>query len=284
MERGEDVSVTALSRESASDEALDNVARRILVRPSGGRDVQLLDALGVRNGSVYLANCSIWVEGPSEIIYLRALIAAHPQTKGFQEDLHYSFITYGGSLLAHFEFETDDFTERDAKLNLASIANRTLVLADRDVKKAKKHDAWRKRADAAGAALQYLQTPGREIENLLTARMLALVVARRLRVPTESDEALKTILERIGNGPSSMTSMGPFLKKAFADDQQFEARVAAWTPEKTGCLSANVKLGFARAYAEFIRSEPAETRDALIGSAALKLADELVAFIKRHNR
>jgi len=68
-------------------------------------DNNLLNLLGVRNSSVFLPNCNIWVEGISDVLYFRDYLDIYQEYKKnednnfkkFTEDLHYSFYKYDGS-------------------------------------------------------------------------------------------------------------------------------------------------------------------------------------------
>jgi hypothetical protein len=55
--------------------------------------------LGYRASDLLQANCVIWVEGPSDRIYLNHWIAA--EQKNLIEGIHYSIMFYGGRLLTH---------------------------------------------------------------------------------------------------------------------------------------------------------------------------------------
>lgn len=71
-------------------------------------DISLLNELGVRNSSVFLSNCSIWVEGITDRLYLKHYIELYikkfDKTK-YRENIDYTFIEYGGGNLAHFNFD-----------------------------------------------------------------------------------------------------------------------------------------------------------------------------------
>lgn len=68
-------------------------------------DNNLLNLLGVRNSSVFLPNCNIWVEGISDVLYFRLYLDIYQDYmksrdnsfKKFHEDYHYSFYKYDGS-------------------------------------------------------------------------------------------------------------------------------------------------------------------------------------------
>ena len=109
---------------------------RIFARSEDGfREVQALDHrglealwdLGVRPSSVAEANAVIWVEGPSDAIYIRHWFShfAPDLTEGH----HYTFAFSAGSLLAHLTVEG---THDDHRIDLLNIHPGLFVVADLD--------------------------------------------------------------------------------------------------------------------------------------------------------
>lgn len=68
-----------------------------------------LELIGVRNSSVFLSNCTIWVEGITDRIYIRKYLDVYQADKErkFREDLHYSFVEYAGGNITHWSFLED---------------------------------------------------------------------------------------------------------------------------------------------------------------------------------
>lgn len=134
--------------------------------------VSILNELGVRNSSVLLANCSIWVEGVSDRIYLKKYLKIymlenpdnHENPKQFKEDLHYSFFEYGGNNIIHYDFVDEN---QPLKINALRLSNRIFLLHDRDQGKQKRHDHLKKQLQD-----NYYQLDVLEIENLLTPEVL----------------------------------------------------------------------------------------------------------------
>ena len=64
---------------------------------SSPNDIDILNQLGVNNSSVFMANCTIWVEGISDKIYLNKYLKTYIESKGlkdFKEGIDYSFVEY----------------------------------------------------------------------------------------------------------------------------------------------------------------------------------------------
>lgn len=77
---------------------------------------EVCNELGIIPGDALLSNVVIWVEGPSEILWLRTLLKHYyPKfrderglTENLIEGLHYSIVMTGGGLIANYEFSEDE--------------------------------------------------------------------------------------------------------------------------------------------------------------------------------
>lgn len=263
MEYPDDVAVFSLSKHGQT----------FRIRRCQTRDIRLLETLGVRNGSVYLANCSIWVEGPTDVIYVRAFLEAlmnerYQKKRPYQEDLHYAFLEYGGALLATYDFGDEASAK---KVNAAVTANRVCIIADRDNgKDDRKHEPWRACAEGSAGALLYVTTVGREIENDLSSVLIKKIVAERLRLPAPPD----------GFEPAHCGNdqyLGRFMSEALAEHPK-RVTVKGWEA-KSGTLKPHVKQAFAEAAAAALRED-----STLLGEHARQLATKILDFIERHNQ
>lgn len=88
---------------------------------------QICQDLGLRASDLLQANCIIWVEGPSDRVYLRAWISAIASE--MVEGIHYSIMFYGGRLLSHLEAEDSDITDF---ISLRRMNRRSFVVMDSD--------------------------------------------------------------------------------------------------------------------------------------------------------
>ncbi|MFC5427617.1 ATP-dependent endonuclease [Paraburkholderia denitrificans] len=90
----------------------------------------LLRDLGVRQSDLQQANGVVWVEGPSDAIYLRYWLALYCRQFGKEapiEDLEFSFAFYGGAILKHFSVgHSADL------INMLRINTNMVVVIDRD--------------------------------------------------------------------------------------------------------------------------------------------------------
>ncbi len=105
----------------------------------------ILDDLGCRASDVLQANSVIWVEGPSDCVYIRKWIDIW-QTKNsvdegrrIREGTHFVFAMFGGSNLASHSAEPKAVDEIDPsdkeKFRMYHLNRRAIVVVDRDNKK-----------------------------------------------------------------------------------------------------------------------------------------------------
>lgn len=111
------------------------------------RDRDLLASLGVKPSSVYLANCTIWVEGITDRLYITKYMEKYlsdlqdsdpelyKQYRRFMPNYHYTFVEYAGSNLTHWSF-SDDYADHldDKGLSAKAVASEMLLIADGDIK------------------------------------------------------------------------------------------------------------------------------------------------------
>jgi hypothetical protein len=130
--------------------------------------------LGYRASDIIQANCIIWVEGPSDRIYLNHWIREFDTN--LVEGIHYSIMFYGGRLLNHLsaaDVEVDEFIDI-RKLNRYGV-----IVMDSDKKNARSRlNATKKRISDEfnrGPGFSWI-TKGKEIENYVEISILESVV------------------------------------------------------------------------------------------------------------
>jgi hypothetical protein len=153
------------------------------------KDHELLTSLGVRPSSLYLANCTIWVEGVTDRMYLSKLMQKYIQEldsstssqeaekakkyKSFMPNFHYAFIEYAGGNITHWSFLDDyptkqealDFLDNNKGLTAKAITKNILLLADGDNEgKAERLSEWKSELSEENVYV----LPCKEIENTLS--------------------------------------------------------------------------------------------------------------------
>ncbi|GLO64019.1 hypothetical protein MACH09_45270 [Vibrio sp. MACH09] len=151
----------------------------VTVVESSDANMRLLQGLGVRASSVLNANCSIWVEGITDKLYLKAYMQKYlsldetpAEYLHFKENLHYIFTEYQGSNITHWNF--DDQETKD-ETHAKSLISNILLIADKDI------DAKGTRVESLEKALGegFELLAYKEIENYLPIEVLKAAAKKR---------------------------------------------------------------------------------------------------------
>lgn len=147
--------------------------------------LHVISELGAKPSDLLQANGIIWVEGPSDCIYINKWLELYSGSR-IQEGRDYQCAFYGGSLLARTQFKTPEEAEKDL-VNLFRINPNIIVVCDgdRQAKGARVKDRVRRiRAEVRKIPNAHIWvTAGREIENYIPG----VVVAQALGLATLPD-------------------------------------------------------------------------------------------------
>lgn len=124
--------------------------------------------LGYRASDILQANCVIWVEGPSDRIYLNYWLSA--LNTSFVEGIHYSIMFYGGRLFSHLTALDNNDDQVNDFISVRKLNRNAVIMFDSDAPKARcQLNATKKRLRDefnAGPGFTWI-TKGREVENYL---------------------------------------------------------------------------------------------------------------------
>lgn len=136
---------------------------------------KICDELGYRASDLLQANCIIWVEGPSDRIYINHWIRS--KDKDLMEGVHYSIMFYGGRLLSHLSANDEEVGEFIALRRL----NRHLgIVIDSDKKDAgdEINDTKKRVKEEFEKGSDFVWvTQGKEIENYLKPDLIQATLA-----------------------------------------------------------------------------------------------------------
>ncbi|HEM4052640.1 TPA: ATP-binding protein [Streptococcus suis] len=131
----------------------------------------ILMNLGVRASDLLQSNAIIWVEGPSDRIYLNKWIELYSKGE-IKENLHYQILFYGGRLLSHL---TGKIGEENEMIQLFRANRHSIIVIDSDKTDSKKRinrsKARIKKEFEENNSLVWV-TQGKEIENYLSQRLI----------------------------------------------------------------------------------------------------------------
>lgn len=228
-------------------------------------DVSLLNVLGVRNSSVFLANCSIWVEGVTDRLYLKHYLSLYFKKQGianpFRENIDYTFIEYGGNNIAHLNFDKHD---SKGSINAKYINNRIFLIADNDNTKKGSKKYERKIHLKELLEDHFYELPVSEIENLLSQETIALILQKQNPQHSAIIEQ-KFSEERKYKG----VKLGRYIDNLFKDTEMRKYSGESGTVKN--------KLLFCQTAIEFI------TDYDMLTNEAKELVEKVVAFIVSNN-
>lgn len=179
------------------------------------KDRELLAALGVRPSSVYLANCTIWVEGIADRLYLtkymqRYLYDLEHSSEGnkakflkyrkFMQNFHYTFVEYQGSNLTHWSFDDDDQEEApevERKMKALDVCANMLLIADGDIREKERVDDLQHELGNRFVLLE-----SKEIENTLPVSLVfdwAITKFAGAKSKTKEGFDIKNLIEEKDN-------------------------------------------------------------------------------------
>ncbi|MGA4466318.1 AAA family ATPase [Bacillus bombysepticus] len=244
----------------------------------------VLQELGVRNSAVLLSNCTIWVEGITDRLYIRRFLKVfqefHPDLKEFKEDIHYSFVEYSGGNITHWSFLDDDETETNeghTSMNAEKICSTLFLITDKD------GDDKRPRQEKLKAFLgdRYYCLECKEIENILSEDILREVIAEYENGTSKTEESTseteKSPLEHLSNKDFTQKdyknkSLGTYIDSLFSEEARKRRGSYA---AKSGTIVN--KLDFCKRAINHI------SKYDQLSEEAKKLSRVLYDFIKKNN-
>jgi predicted ATP-dependent endonuclease of OLD family len=215
---------------------------KYIIENSSNEDVSILDLIGAVNSSVFLSNCTIWVEGITDRLYIkkyleiyqRHLQEKYKNKKQYREDYNFSFIEYSGGNLTHWIFNNDGVSE---KIRANRISSKIFLVADKDstelLPKSKKAERLSLLKEVLGNKIEVLN--GVEIENLLKPSVLieAIQMLEKDNFSNVQFDHAKILATNFLNKP-----IGKFIESNFSNlKRKYQA--------KSGTISC--KLDFCRA-------------------------------------
>ena len=161
------ISITHLKQDRITNELITENAF------SFSSNCDILNDLGIKASDILQSNGIIWVEGPSDRVYINKWIEL---VSGgiLRENIHYQILFYGGRLLAHLTGKAG--FEDESELIKLFLANRNSILVmDSDKKKAKDHINKTKKnileEFTESGSIVWI-TQGKEIENYLSRHVI----------------------------------------------------------------------------------------------------------------
>jgi len=260
-------------KKTIEDKSSKEATAKFEISNSNCEDFRLLEELGVRNSSVFLTNCTIWVEGITDRIYIRKYLDIFQKSNQgcvqFEEDRHYSFIEYSGSNITHWSF-----LDEGNAIKVESLCGKLFLITDKDCGKEKRHEILKSKLGDRYYCLQC-----REIENLLPPSVLKNIIEEYEGSKLEFFGALelkqykdKLLGEYIDNLPEKLS------KKALGSKNSTLGQISKLKRKyasESGTLKN--KVDFAKKATKYIN----EQND--MSEEAWQLAEKIYSFIAKSN-
>ncbi|HQS58670.1 MAG: hypothetical protein B7Y56_11185 [Gallionellales bacterium 35-53-114] len=139
---------------------------------------EVCEDLGYHPSDLLQSNCVIWVEGPSDRVYINHWLNFVSQK--FVEGIHYSIMFYGGRLASHLSADDEDNSIGDF-ISLRRLNRRGVIVIDSDKKEkgARINDTKKRLRDEFDSGPGYAWiTEGREIENYLKSEVIKEAISK----------------------------------------------------------------------------------------------------------
>ena len=142
-------------------------------------NVEILEDLDIQPSDIMQANGIIWVEGPSDRVYIKRWLDLLTNGR-FKEGQHYQFLYYGGKLLSHYELggiggQEDDVTITEGLINILTTNRHAAIVMDSDkteVASTINRTKQRVQEEFEKHGFMCWITVGKEIENYLSAKSI----------------------------------------------------------------------------------------------------------------
>ena len=139
---------------------------------SGIEKLNILDDLDVKASDLFQTNGIIWVEGPSDRVYIKRWLEIFTEND-IKEGQDYQFAYYGGKLLSHYE--ASEKNDEDDLINVLRTNRHAAIVMDSDrrIKGGKLNKTkLRVKDEFSNNGLFCWITKGKEIENYVSAEAI----------------------------------------------------------------------------------------------------------------
>lgn len=257
------------------DRFSDNYSVHMLVREEGNSTSaklctqtehlhELLDIIGVKASQLLQSNVVIWVEGPSDKLYVQKWIELKAKQDGkvYIEGKDYSFVYYGGSLLHHYDLaiaEGNIDRETDTLIDIMATSRYSVIICDSDVGGVRAEIKARvkniknrlnKKPELEPYVCHWI-TAGREIENYVPRTLMEDVIVNDI-------SPRKHFTYRKKRHTLSAPNPSLIQNESFIEDDSFDQFFAGLYIQKKGLLYTSFNEALRKNIAEFLSGKKIE--------------------------
>lgn len=212
--------------------------------------------LGIRGADIMQANGVIWVEGPSDRVYILKWLELYNKKYSlseFKEGQDFSILFYGGSILSSFGLKEEDISDTELKkeeddfINILKINRNAIVLMDRDEESGKKWETKERIVKESNTLLVdngfAWITEGKEIENYLTKKVIERVFPDEIKPDYQINEKVQAFEKwfKRGKGKLYKSSKKKFANKIVTEMTWQDIKDNSKLEEKLGKLHNMIK-------------------------------------------
>lgn len=161
---------------------------------------EILNDLDVRASDIFQSNGIIWVEGPSDKVYIKRWLELWGNNE-LVEGVDYQFLYYGGRILSHFTAEPE--SKDDNLIKILSTNRNSAIVIDSDICGKKKDiNITKERIKNEFEAVKMLCwiTAGKEIENYVSYQAINAAFNDKLSIQCGINEKFPDYIKQvIGN-------------------------------------------------------------------------------------
>lgn len=158
----------------------------------------ILNDLGIKASDLLQSNGIIWVEGPSDRVYINSWMRIHNNTK-FTEGKDYQCVFYGGRLLSNLSLD-----DENELVNLMNVNRNAIIVLDSDKKRNNTPlNKTKKRIinEAEKNGILVWVTKGREIENYIPEKIIKEKYNKeKSRFHFEQFQNIEEYIDKLKNG------------------------------------------------------------------------------------
>jgi energy-coupling factor transporter ATP-binding protein EcfA2 len=195
----------------------EDLASKVAKVSSNHQRSSICEDLGYHPSDLLQTNCIIWVEGPSDRLYLNWWISSF--NNELIEGVHYSIMFYGGRLLSHLSNEDDDQLIDDF-ISLRRLNRRGAIVMDSDRSRStdRINETKRRLRDEFenGTGFAWI-TSGREVENYVDPELIKEAISHvhksavSITKLEKFDNTLLVKRPRAGNGQVSKIEIAKYV-------------------------------------------------------------------------
>lgn len=155
---------------------------------------EILNDLDVKASDILQSNGIIWVEGPSDRIYIKRWLEVFTDNE-YIEGEHYQFLYYGGRLLSHY-----GINDEKELINIITTNRNAAIVMDSDKKnKPAQINATKKRIVDEFKVLGMFSwvTKGKEIENYIPKNAIELMLGKIIKKSCGQYELFPKYIEKL---------------------------------------------------------------------------------------